>query len=110
VVPLDGEVAQRLRACCKPVLIAANKADTPRAEANAVDFAGLGFDQIFPVSAAHDRGVEALMDAAAALLPASGVERRESVMEAQEAELPAVLHLRPLSPDLLKLEIGRAHV
>jgi len=111
VVPLDGEVAQRLRVCGKPVLIAANKADTPKAEANAVEFAELGFDQIFPVSAAHDRGVEALMDAAAALLPASGVECRESGMEAQETELPAVLHLRPLSPDPLKLAVvGRPNV
>ena len=51
VVPLDREVAARLRRCGRPVLVAANKVDTPDIEADAAEFASLGFDRIFPVSA-----------------------------------------------------------
>ena len=64
VVPLDREVAQRLRRSGKPVLVAANKADTFRFEKGADEFAELGFEKIFPVSAIHGGGVNELMDAA----------------------------------------------
>ncbi len=69
VVPLDREVAERLRLSGKPVLVAANKVDTSSAEGQADEFAELGFDRIFPVSAIHDRGISALMQTAVALLP-----------------------------------------
>src|SRR6185369_1505353 len=69
VVPLDNEVASRLRQSGKPILVAANKVDTSRAEKDADEFARLGFEKIFPVSAIHERGIEDLMDAAVALLP-----------------------------------------
>jgi GTP-binding protein len=69
VVPLDIEVAQRLRRAGKPVLVAVNKVDHAEAEAGLVEFAELGFDKLFPVSAIHDRGVGALLDAALAWLP-----------------------------------------
>jgi len=71
VVPLDREVAERLRRSGKPVLVAANKADTHRAEKDADEFAELGFENIFPVSAIHGGGVSELMDEAAAALPPS---------------------------------------
>src|SRR5437763_10327023 len=51
LVPLDREVAQRLRSSAKPVLVAVNKVDTGRVENLAAEFAELGFDKIFPVSA-----------------------------------------------------------
>jgi len=69
VVPLDREVAQRLRKAGKPVIVAINKADNDQSEAMAGVFAELGFDQCFPVSAIHQRGISALMEAAVALLP-----------------------------------------
>ena len=69
VVPLDREVAQRLRKAGKPVLVAINKADNDQSEAVADVFTELGFAQNFPVSAIHQRGISALMDAAVALLP-----------------------------------------
>jgi GTPase len=69
VVPLDREVASRLRRSGKPVLVAVNKVDEFRAEANSVEFTELGFDQVFPVSAIHGEGIEPLVDAAVALLP-----------------------------------------
>jgi GTP-binding protein len=69
VVALDREAAERLRRSGKPVVVAVNKVDTPRAEAGAVEFAELGFDRIFPVSAIHGEGIGALMSAAVGLLP-----------------------------------------
>jgi GTPase len=70
VVPLDRDVAQKLRRSGKPVLIAVNKADNDRDEAGAAEFSELGFQKIFPVSAIHQRGIDALMTAAIAILPA----------------------------------------
>jgi len=69
VVPLDREVAMRLRKSGKPVLVAANKVDTYRAETAALEFAELGFEKVFPVSAIHGEGIENLMKTALALLP-----------------------------------------
>jgi GTP-binding protein len=70
IVPLDRDVAQKLRRSGKPVLIAVNKADNDRDEPGAAEFSALGFQQIFPVSAIHQRGIDALMTAAIAILPA----------------------------------------
>lgn len=69
VVPLDREVAHRLRQSGKPILIAANKSDNQTAELGADVFSELGFDQIFPVSAIHGRGLEKLVSTAVGLLP-----------------------------------------
>src|SRR5665213_4288528 len=71
VVPLDREVAARLRQSGKPVLVAVNKVDTYRSEGQTSEFSQLGFEKILPVSAIHGDGIENLMDAAAALLPES---------------------------------------
>ena len=70
VVPLDREVAQKLRASGKPILVAINKVDTSLAEKTMDEFARLGFEKMFPVSAIHGEGIQNLMNAAVALLPA----------------------------------------
>jgi GTP-binding protein len=70
VVPLDREVAERLRRSGKTVLVAVNKVDTFRAEKDADEFAQLGFDKIFPVSAIHGEGIQNLMNETVTLLPA----------------------------------------
>ncbi|HEY3862708.1 MAG TPA: ribosome biogenesis GTPase Der [Verrucomicrobiae bacterium] len=69
VVALDKEVATRLRRAGKKALVAVNKVDNDRDDIGAGEFAELGFPDIFPVSAIHQRGVDALMNAAMALLP-----------------------------------------
>ncbi len=71
IVPLDEEVAQHLRQSGKPTLLAVNKADHTTAAENAVEFTALGFEQLFPVSALHDRGTGALLNAALEHLPES---------------------------------------
>jgi GTP-binding protein len=69
IVPLDQEVAQRLRVSGKPVFVAVNKVDTHRLEGQATEFSRLGFEKIFPVTAIHGDGVQALMNAAMTTLP-----------------------------------------
>ena len=69
VVPLDREVAMRLRKSGKPVLVAVNKVDTSKAEPQATEFVQLGFEKIYPVTAIHGEGIDSLMTEAIRLLP-----------------------------------------
>src|SRR5688572_666397 len=69
VVPLDREVAERLHATSKPILVAVNKVDNRKLEPAADEFAALGFEKIFPVTAIHGYGIEDLMTEAVRLLP-----------------------------------------
>jgi GTP-binding protein len=69
IVPLDREVAQRLRESGKPILVAVNKVDDTRADRGLDEFAQLGFEKMYPVSAIHGGGISDLMDAALVHLP-----------------------------------------
>jgi len=60
---VDEEVAVTLRKSGKPVFVAANKVDSEKREAAAAEVFSLGFKEVFPVSAAHGRGVGDLLDA-----------------------------------------------
>jgi GTP-binding protein len=101
----------RLRKSGKPVLVAVNKVDTHRVEAQATEFAQLGFDKVFPVTAIHGDGIDALMTEAVRLLPAVTPENGELPAEpaeeiAPDAKFPA---RKPTGP--LKLAIvGRPNV
>ncbi|MBK6916849.1 MAG: ribosome biogenesis GTPase Der [Deltaproteobacteria bacterium] len=65
---VDDEVAALLRRSGKPVVVAANKADSPARERAAAWAWELGVGDVLAVSAAHGRGVAELCDAIAALL------------------------------------------
>jgi GTP-binding protein len=58
----DRDLAKLLRRLGKPVSLAVNKADTGARESLAHDFYSLGIAGIFPVSAEHGIGVDALME------------------------------------------------
>ncbi len=58
----DRELAAMLRRLGKPVSLVVNKADTGAKEALVHDFYSLGFPDIFPVSAEHGLGMDALLD------------------------------------------------
>ncbi len=60
-VPLDQELAELLRRAGKPPVIAVNKADSPNQADIAAQFYELG-TEVFPVSAEHGFGVDALLD------------------------------------------------
>ncbi|GAB7189317.1 hypothetical protein NUM3379_00230 [Kineococcus sp. NUM-3379] len=65
----DEEVVRLLRRSGRPVVLAANKVDDERGEADAAALWSLGLGQPYPVSAIHGRGTGDLLDAAVALLP-----------------------------------------
>ncbi len=65
----DDAVARILRRAGKPVIVAVNKVDDERREADAWAFARLGLGEPFPISAGHGRGTGELLDAVVAALP-----------------------------------------
>ncbi|MGA2281545.1 MAG: ribosome biogenesis GTPase Der [Verrucomicrobiota bacterium] len=107
VVPLDREVAEKLRRSGKPVLVAVNKVDTHRAEVSADEFSQLGFDQIFPVSAIHGEGIEGLMDTAMAALP---VHSPQSTVQGRTDELTGDSGLGTRDSVLKLAIVGRPNV
>ena len=66
LTPLDETVARALRKSHRPVFVAANKVDSDKQANLDAEFSRLGFDDIFPVSAAHRRGLDDLRDAVSA--------------------------------------------
>ncbi|HEY9282582.1 MAG TPA: GTPase, partial [Pyrinomonadaceae bacterium] len=70
MTPLDEELARLLRSTGKTVVIAANKADAARLEADAAEFHRFGFDDVVAVSAEHGDGVGDLLDALVERFPA----------------------------------------
>jgi len=66
----DDAVVRVLRRSSKPVLLAANKVDDLRGEAEAAALWSLGLGEPHPVSALHGRGSGDLLDAVLAALPA----------------------------------------
>jgi GTPase len=69
ITGVDSDVAKVLRQSGRPVLVAANKVDSARAEAAASEAFALGFPDVFPISASHGRGVNDLLDMVVARLP-----------------------------------------
>ncbi|MFZ0161343.1 MAG: ribosome biogenesis GTPase Der [Kineosporiaceae bacterium] len=65
----DEAVVRLLRRSGKPVVLAANKVDDARGEADASALWSLGLGEPFPVSAVHGRGSGDLLDAVLAALP-----------------------------------------
>ncbi len=61
--PLDADLARRLRASKRPLILAVNKVDHDRLEATAGDFARLGIEPTLTVSAAHGLGIDGLVQA-----------------------------------------------
>ena len=74
----DIEIARQLRGKGKKVFYIANKVDGERYKAMLSDFYRLGIDEIYPVSAQHNLGVDELMNAMVHDFPESSEEKREN--------------------------------
>jgi GTP-binding protein len=74
VMPLDNLVAERLRHVQKPVLLVANKVDSPSLEPQKGEFFKLGFGEALSVSALQGEGRSQLLEEITALLPKTAVE------------------------------------
>ncbi len=76
---IDEAVVQVLRRSRKPVVLAANKVDDARNEAEAAMMWNLGLGEPHPVSALHGRGSGDLLDALMAALPEAPRESEETI-------------------------------
>jgi GTP-binding protein len=65
----DRAAVKLLRESGKPVFYAANKADSPRVDADAFELYRLGVEKVFPISALHGRGAGDLEAAIVSALP-----------------------------------------
>ena len=65
----DAEVAKMLRQSKKPIVLANNKADSPKQEMEIFEFYNLGIGEPIPVSAANHLGLGDLLDAVVEKFP-----------------------------------------
>ena len=78
LTPAEHAELALLRRSRKPVIYVANKADSPRFEAEAADLYRLGMERLLPISALHGRGIGDLEDAIEEALPAEPVAEAPS--------------------------------
>ena len=62
LTPADIEVAEMLRRVKKPVFFVVNKVDGDKLENDSAEFYSLGVDQLYTISAEHNRGVMDLVE------------------------------------------------
>jgi GTP-binding protein len=112
MTPADEEAAGILRRASAPVFVAANKADNAKRELDAAEFWALGWEQTWPISAAHGRGVADLLDEIVLALPPESpaeVERRAREEAAErDADLIADELAEGLAPDDVEFDDGAA--
>ncbi|HEX3932620.1 MAG TPA: ribosome biogenesis GTPase Der [Nocardioides sp.] len=77
ITDADEAVVRVLRRSRKPVVLAANKVDDQRAEAESFGLWNLGLGEPYPVSALHGRGSGDLLDAILSVLPEPPAESFE---------------------------------
>jgi GTP-binding protein len=81
ITPLDEELISLLRQTAKPIFIAANKAESNRVAAQAMEFQQFGFAEVVPVSAEHGDGVAELLDEIAVRLDFAEIEEKSNERE-----------------------------
>jgi len=96
--PLDRTVADRLRRCGKPILLVANKCDSPKLDAEAGAFLRLLKAPLVTTSVLGDRNRAGLIEAIVRALP-----REPASAPREEAALPD-------EPDLKLAIVGRRNV
>ena len=84
----DLELVRLLRKANRPLFVAVNKVDSEKQSGLIDDFHRLGVKQMFPISAEHGRGIDDLLDAVLAALPAEPA--LESAEESSAGAPPAV--------------------
>ncbi|HEY6872609.1 MAG TPA: ribosome biogenesis GTPase Der [Geobacteraceae bacterium] len=77
LTPADTEVAEMLRRVNKPVFYLVNKIDGEKLETGIGDFYGLGVENLYAVSAEHNRGIGDLMEEVVRALPQGGAAGEE---------------------------------
>jgi GTPase len=63
ITPLDQQLLPMMRKTGKPIFTVVNKMDVPEVEVHVGAFYEFGTEQVFPISAEHDRGIADLIEA-----------------------------------------------
>ena len=92
VSAIDKELAAKLRVTGKPLFLAVNKIDHPTNDHLLHDFHELGLNEIFPVSASHGRGIDALLEA---VTHATGTVRPDEPEAEAEGEFDPLFDAPP---------------
>jgi GTP-binding protein len=79
-MPVDEEIADKLRKTSKPVILVVNKADSPSLTLAGTDFYKLGYKNIIAVSALHKRNIYDLIEIFEKLMPSPGDGKKERHM------------------------------
>ena len=87
LTPVDQDISDRLRSVEKPVFHVINKVDNRHQELEASEFYALGVEKLYPVSAAHGRGINSLVEDARTAMEQLGFTR--TYAETQEQKTPA---------------------
>lgn len=93
LLPLDEELARRLRATGKPLSLAVNKVDSDRQAALASEFHRLGIPRTVAVSAEHGQGIDELLDEVTASFEVSGVAEHATEVTSDTAGVEPVIHV-----------------
>ncbi len=107
--PLDEELARLLRSTGKRVLVAANKADAARLDADAGEFYRFGFDEVFPVSAEQGNGLGDMLDALVQSFDALP-QKLDGDVESLEGEEGEEEKLGPAPREIRLAIVGRPNV
>ena len=86
----DLELVRLLRKANRPLFLAVNKVDSEKQSSLVDDFHRLGIQKMFPISAEHGRGIDDLLDAVLASLPAEISTETESSEDSSAGVSPAV--------------------
>ena len=62
LMPLDEEIARKLRKVNKKIIAVVNKIDVVSKSHHQLEFNELGFEEVLMISAAHNRGISSLID------------------------------------------------
>lgn len=69
LTPADQSLGAWMRRKARRIIVAVNKADDAKRDVQAVDFYQMGFPDVLPVSAAHGRNMNRLLDAVEGAFP-----------------------------------------
>ena len=72
LTPMDRQISQDLRQLNVPLILAVNKIDSEREEANLAEFYRLGWEVLIPISAEHNVNIDLLKEAIEQVLPGKG--------------------------------------
>jgi GTP-binding protein len=94
----DLELSRLLRKANRPLFLAVNKVDSEKQSSLIDDFHRLGIPKMFPISAEHGRGIDDLLDAVIAVLPAGEGSADVSAAVARAPRPRSRKHLNSFPP------------